>query len=212
MAGAPSFIELPDGAPGIGFDDLRFAPALGKLLVPAGRSGKLDLLDPATRAIQPIAGFSVEPTFTRGHDFGVTSADVAGKWLLATDRSSRKLALVDLAAGALVASAPLAAGPDYVRHVAPTGEVWVTEPDADQIEIFSVPVTAGAPVLELELNGTVRQLAESIVFRRWWPRARTMRATGRWWYRTSASPRAAPSSPPPTRSSCATGASLPGSS
>jgi hypothetical protein len=145
-AGAPSVIELPDGAPGIGFDDLRFAPALGQLLVPAGRSGKIDLLDPATRALTPIAGFSVEPTFAGGHDTGVTSADLAGKWLFATDRSSRKLALVDLARGAIVASAPLAAGPDYVRFVAPTGEAWVTEPDADQIEIFSVPVSASAPV------------------------------------------------------------------
>src|SRR6185295_3421600 len=33
----------------------------------------------------------------------------------------------------------LAASPDYVRWVAPTGEVWVTEPDAEQIEVFTAP-------------------------------------------------------------------------
>src|SRR6267142_3892860 len=41
-------VELPAGGPGIGFDDLRFSAALKRLLVPAGRSGNLDLIDPAT--------------------------------------------------------------------------------------------------------------------------------------------------------------------
>src|SRR5439155_23494671 len=33
----------------------------------------------------------------------------------------------------------LAADPDYVRYVATTSELWVTEPDAEQIEIFRLP-------------------------------------------------------------------------
>src|SRR4051812_16680957 len=41
-------IALPGGPPGIGFDDLRFSAALGGVLVPAGRSGNVDLIDPAS--------------------------------------------------------------------------------------------------------------------------------------------------------------------
>ena len=48
LAGTPHSIELPGGKPGIGFDDLQYSARLGRVLVPAGRSGTLDLIDPAT--------------------------------------------------------------------------------------------------------------------------------------------------------------------
>ena len=38
-----SSVKLPDDAPGIGFDDLRYSSTLRRVLVPAGRSGRLDL-------------------------------------------------------------------------------------------------------------------------------------------------------------------------
>ena len=40
-----------------------------------------------------------------------------------------------------MASAPLASGPDYVRFVEATGEVWVTEPDEDRLEVFNLPAS-----------------------------------------------------------------------
>jgi hypothetical protein len=45
--------------------------------------------------------------------------------------------IVDPTAMKIVGTAPLAGGPDYVRWVAPTGEVWVTEPNKKQIEVFA---------------------------------------------------------------------------
>ena len=49
---------------------------LGKVLVPAGRSGNLDLVDPKTLDVVAISGFSTSATFTLGaHDSGTTSAD-----------------------------------------------------------------------------------------------------------------------------------------
>ncbi|MHB1845419.1 MAG: hypothetical protein ACYCWW_11365 [Deltaproteobacteria bacterium] len=131
-------VPLPDGAAGIGFDDLRFAPALGRLLVPAGRSGRLDLLDANGQVAASIPGFSAAKAFEGGHDFGVTSADVGRGLLFATDRSSQKLWAIDPRTGLLLHGVSLAAGPDYVRFVAPLGEVWVTEPDHEQIEIFGL--------------------------------------------------------------------------
>jgi hypothetical protein len=130
---------LPQGAPGIGFDDLRFSFDLGKVLVPAGRSGSVDLVDPGTGAVSTIGGFSAEPRYQGGHDYGVTSVDQGRRWLYATDRTSLKLDVIDPGARSIVASTPLVASPDYVRWVAPTGEIWVTEPDAEQIEVFVAP-------------------------------------------------------------------------
>src|SRR5260221_14779685 len=51
-------LALPGGEGGIGFDDMRFAPALHKVLVPAGRSGNLDLINPDTKQVTAIGGFS----------------------------------------------------------------------------------------------------------------------------------------------------------
>jgi DNA-binding beta-propeller fold protein YncE len=137
--GATAGVDLPGGKPGVGFDDLRFSPRLGRALVPAGRSGKLDLVDLATGAVtSSIAGFSTEPGFGGGHDFGVTSVDDTGKFLLATDRTSGQIVTIDPASGQFVAQVQLGGGPDYVRWVAPTHEAWVTSPDRERIEIFTV--------------------------------------------------------------------------
>jgi len=131
-------IELPQGAPGIGFDDLQLGPAQDRLLIPAGRSGRLDLVDPTTRAVWAITGFSAKERYAGGHDDGVTSAVAAGDVIYATDRTSQRLAVIDAAARRIVRSVALAAHPDYIRHVAPTHELWVTQPDADQIEVFGI--------------------------------------------------------------------------
>src|SRR5262245_8955359 len=55
---APAVVALPDGAHGIGFDDLRFDAGLGLVLAPAGGTGNLDLVDPKTGAVTAIGGFS----------------------------------------------------------------------------------------------------------------------------------------------------------
>jgi DNA-binding beta-propeller fold protein YncE len=131
-------VALPGGEAGIGFDDLRYSPALHRVLVPAGRTGTLDLVDPDTLAVTSISGFGTVPGYSGGHDDGPTSVDEGNGVLYVTDRTTGKLDVVDPAAGRLVASVALAAGPDYVRFVTTTNELWVTEPDADQVEIFTL--------------------------------------------------------------------------
>ncbi len=138
LADAPTPLPLPDGKAGIGFDDLRYDAALGRLLIPAGRTGNVDLIDPQTRAVTPIGGFSKVARYDAGHGQSVTSVDTGDGWLFATDRTARSLAVVDVKAGKIVARAPLAGTPDYVRFVAATHEVWVTEPGKHGIEVFTL--------------------------------------------------------------------------
>jgi DNA-binding beta-propeller fold protein YncE len=59
--------------------------------------------------------------------------------LFATDRDAKQLIVIEPKTEAVVATALLASGPDYVRYVATTGEVWVTQPGASRIEVFSSP-------------------------------------------------------------------------
>jgi hypothetical protein len=132
-------IPIPGGTGGIGFDDMGYSPDLKRVVVPAGRTGAIALVDPESHQIQLITGFSSGSKSAHSHDEGVTSADVGKGIMLATDHSSKTIDVVDLSTMKIVATAPLASDPDYVRYVAPTDEAWVTEPDASRIEVFSLP-------------------------------------------------------------------------
>ena len=129
---------LTGGEGGIGLDDLAFAPGLHRIVVPAGGTGRLVLIDPESRKPREITGFKTETPEGAKHGGGTTSADEGKGYLFASDRTALRLEVVDPAQGKIVAGAPLAGSPDYVRYVATTNEVWVTEPDKDGIEIFSL--------------------------------------------------------------------------
>ena len=132
-------LALPDAGGAIGFDDLQFSPTLHKVIVPGGRTGKLYLIDPDSKEVDAIGGFSSQGESEGGHGEGITSADVGHGGIFVTDRTSKTLNLVDPQSKKILAVAKLAAGPDYVRFVPETNEVWVTEPRVAQIEVFSLP-------------------------------------------------------------------------
>jgi len=141
-AGAKPLL-VPGGAGGVGFDDMRFSATLAQILVPAGRTGNVDLVDPSTEAITPIGGFSSAATYTGDMTFGVTSADEGNDVIYATDRTAGTLSSIDPKRKVITATLTLAATPGYVRYVAPTNEVWVSEPGAKQIEIVALKAEDG---------------------------------------------------------------------
>ena len=147
---------MPGGEGGVGFDDLVFAPALGRVVVPAGRTGNLLLFGPQQRDAVVVGGFSALAAGEGHRGAGTTSADFGRGLLFASDRTARRLDVVDPAQRRIVASAPLAGGPDYVRWVEPADEVWVTEPDAERIEVFKVPPGAAptpVPTAAIAVSG-----------------------------------------------------------
>lgn len=135
-AGAVEPLALPGTGGSIGFDDLRYSPELRRLLVPGGRSGRLYLVDPESKAVEAISGFSASAEGARGHSEGTTSAESGEGLIFASDRSQRELVVVDPRSKRIVTRVKLGAVPDYVRWVAPLKEVWVTEPGAKTIETF----------------------------------------------------------------------------
>jgi DNA-binding beta-propeller fold protein YncE len=47
--------------------------------------------------------------------------------------------VIDPASRSIIGSAPVEAVPEYIRFVPATNELWVTEPEIEQIEVFSTP-------------------------------------------------------------------------
>lgn len=131
-------IPIAQDGKGIGFDDLQYSPALHRVLVPAGRTGTIVLIDPSNHRTTKISGLSAEDSYGGGHGEGTTSVQEGEGSLFAIDRTSKEVVIIDPAARRVTARAQLAGSPDYVRYVAPTRELWVTQPDSDQIEIFSI--------------------------------------------------------------------------
>jgi hypothetical protein len=139
-------LELPGGAGGVGFDDLRYAPELQRLLVPAGQTGNLVLADPTSQELTIISVSGSGEEYQGGHGEGVTSADAGRGLLYAIDRTRQRLEVIDPATKKIVTGADLEGSPDYVRYVAPTHELWVTEPDREQVEVFTLPAAGPAPL------------------------------------------------------------------
>jgi len=131
-------VSIPGGRGGIGFDDMFFSSELQKVLVPAGHTGKLYLIDPTTFKRTSIRGFSSSASFQKGHKVGITSADEGKGFIFAADHGRKELDAVALNSGKIVATAQLAGGADYVRYVGFSNEIWVTEPDSQQLEIFKL--------------------------------------------------------------------------
>lgn len=123
---------------GIGFDDLRYSPSLHRVLVPAGRTGAIVLIDPSNGQSTSIGGLATETSYSSGHGEGTTSVDEGEGALFAIDRTTKEVVIIDPVARRVTARAPLGSDPDYVRYVGPARELWVTEPDSERIEIFSI--------------------------------------------------------------------------
>jgi DNA-binding beta-propeller fold protein YncE len=134
-------IALPGGEHGIGLDDMVYSPALRRFIIPGGRSGNIFLVAPHSGQVTVIHHVSEK----KGE--GITSATDALGYIFAGDRSANEIAIVDPRTTRVVARQKLASKPDYVRYVNALRELWVTEPDAEQIQIFQVH-TDDTPHLE----------------------------------------------------------------
>ena len=167
---------VPSG--GVGFDDLVYSPELHAVLAPAGATGCVGMFDSASLANAPFCGLSAAGDYAGGHGEGVTSADVGGGRMFAVDRTSRSLKVAELAAsrGAPAQGSPLSGEPDYVRWVESTREIWVTEPDQEQIEVFALNA---AGILTRKDAIVVKGGPESLVIDRTRGRAYTHLWSGR---------------------------------
>lgn len=134
---SPRTVRLSRGDEGIGFDDLGFSARLGKILVPAGGTGLIDLIDPDARVVTPLV-VGAARAYEGGHGAGITSVDSDGVRLFAIDRTSKRVLVASPTSGRKLGAALLTGHPDYVRWVGPTHELWVTEPDEERIEIFTL--------------------------------------------------------------------------
>jgi DNA-binding beta-propeller fold protein YncE len=121
----------------ISFDDFIYDSHLRRVIIPAGETGDVVLIDPKNMHDQVISGFSqqVDPA---NPIVGATAVAVAGGYLFGLDQNTHTIKTIDLSTNNVVGSIPLKTAGDYIRYISATDELWVTEKNLNQIEIFSV--------------------------------------------------------------------------
>ena len=156
-------LDLPGVGSHAGFDDMGYIPALDRVIVPGGISGKVFLINPKSNAVSGSVRVLPPSKPEHGHDAGTTSAAYLDGYLIASDHNTQSLAVIDLGNGKVVSHVHLASGPDYVRFVKPVGQIWVTEPGAQQVQIFTPDLSSAHPTLHPVGAITVKGGPEALV-------------------------------------------------
>lgn len=159
----PVAIPLPGGGQGLDLDDMGYLPALHRIVVPAGQTGALVLIDPKDNALDSIPGIAPPPAKAGDRRVGTSSASYGEGFLFASDHTNQAVAIVDPESKTVLARVPLKSGSDYVRYFAPAHELWVTEPRAAQIQVFRFSASP-KPTLTPEAVISIPGGPESLVF------------------------------------------------
>ena len=118
--------------PGSGaFDDLRYSPELKRVVAAPHGTGFVSLIEPDSL---DIASFAVPA--------GVESADASATTIYVADRPNHRIVALDVTTGDTLATGSVPGTPDYVRFSPATGEVWVSIPATNRIEILDAATLA----------------------------------------------------------------------
>ena len=147
-------IALPGGPP-VGMDYLAYDAATGRVWVPAGNTGNVDVVDVATGKLTPLGGFATKMSARPGRparQLGPSSVTVGDAAVWIGNRGDDSLCTFDRRSLAKGPCARLASMPDGIAYVADTREIWVTTPRDESITIVAVGgKEPGAPaVIKLE--------------------------------------------------------------
>lgn len=143
----PHAIALPGAEGAVHLDYLAYDPAHDRVWIPAGGTGRVDVIDAATEKLTAIEGFATKEIERRGKKSktGPTAATVGDGVVYIGSRADSSVCAVDAATLEKRECVVLDAGPDGLQYVAATKEVWVTTPHDKSIRILDVS-TPGKPV------------------------------------------------------------------
>jgi DNA-binding beta-propeller fold protein YncE len=156
---AAESIALPGGPP-VGMDYLVADLAHGRVWVPAGNTGNVDVVDIATGKVTPVGGFPTTPSSRPGRpNMGPSSATVGDGVVWVGNRGDSTICSIDERTLTRGACRKLPSMPDGVAYVAATREVWVTTPRDRSITIVPVSKPEPGEPATIKLDGDPEGLA-----------------------------------------------------
>jgi DNA-binding beta-propeller fold protein YncE len=131
-------IALPGIAAPAFLDYIAYEPAHGRLWVPVGNDGSVDVLDVQSGSFTHIAGFKTAEREVRGKKrmMGPSAAAVGDGVVYIGDRASNEICPVDVGTLKPAACLALPSPTDGVAYVASAKEVWVTTPKDNSLTVL----------------------------------------------------------------------------
>lgn len=146
-------LTLPGGTPdGIAMDYIAFDPHTNSVWVPAGNSGRVDVIDVATEKIAEVTGFATKEVTMRDRKrtIGPSAVSIGDGVVYIGNRGDSSICAVDEKTHQRGACATLDSMPDGVAYVAPTKEVWVTTPRDNSLRVLDAKTLAEKAKITLE--------------------------------------------------------------
>jgi DNA-binding beta-propeller fold protein YncE len=150
--------------------------------VPAGGTGKVDVIDTTTQKLQAVEGFATSEVERQGRKrtLGPSSASVGDGFVYIGNRADSSVCAVNASSLARGGCVTLPESPDGVAYVAAIHEVWVTSPRAKTMFVLDVsapaaPKLAGQFVLEGEPEGYAVDDAHGVFYTNLEDKDRTLR-------------------------------------
>jgi len=133
-------IPLPKANGFVALDYFAADRAAGRVWIPAGNTGCIDVLDVATRKVTCIEGFAVAERERHGkmRQLGPSAVSLGAGRAFVGNRASSEICAVDTQKLVKTGCTTLTVGSDGVQYVAATKEVWVTTPADASITIVDV--------------------------------------------------------------------------
>lgn len=165
-------IALPNApAGGVSMDYIAYDRAHHRVWVPAGNTGRVDIVDSLDQKVVSIGGFVTTEMERNGkkRTVGPSSATVGDGMVYIGNRGDSSVCAVDAASLRLNGCVKLESMPDGLAYVRATKEVWVTTPRDKSIVILDVadaaaPKVAGKIALEGEPEGYVVDEARGLFY------------------------------------------------
>jgi DNA-binding beta-propeller fold protein YncE len=158
---ALSSIALP-GTPsdGVALDYLAVDRAHHRVWVPAGGTGRVDVIDTKTQELHPIENFATAESERLGKKriIGPSAATVGDGFVYIGNRADASVCALNAVTLARGGCVTIPSSTDGVAYVASTREVWVTSPRAKSlyfvdVSVPSAPRLAGSITLDGEPEG-----------------------------------------------------------
>jgi DNA-binding beta-propeller fold protein YncE len=147
-------IPLPGGPP-VGMDFIVYEPANDRIWVPAGNTGKVDVIDLPTSKVSSLEGFPTAPPRRPGRPrMGPSSATVGNGIVWIGNRGNNQISGFDARTLAPVGTVQLPVMPDGLAYVARTHEVWATTPSDSGIKVIRVDGKSPQAVADVKVDGS----------------------------------------------------------
>jgi len=147
---APRSIALPGTPPegGVAMDYIGFDPAHGRLWVPAGNTGSVDVIDVATEKVTRLEGFATKEAERNGRKrtMGPSSVAIGNGVVYVGNRGDDAICAIDAASLQKGPCTRLDSMPDALAVVPSAKEVWATTPGKSAIAVLDAASRSALPV------------------------------------------------------------------